>query len=85
MKKLKFERPVKGKSYPDLILDLEACGEGWKEDKSKDKGKYFPIEKDNYIRTIISGIIKAKYPLRVYAANREVVKGIKVLTVRRIE
>ena len=80
--KKKLARPVKGTSWPDLVLQVELQS---KEDKGtdRDKGKPFPIENASSIRPAISGRVKLLYPDREYEANKEVFQGELVLMVRR--
>jgi hypothetical protein len=89
METLEFATPVKGISWPDLILEVEITKK--EDDKTEqDKGRPFPLEKDKQIRALISGNIKYRFPDRLYNANREIYtgknkdyRGKKVLMIRR--
>jgi hypothetical protein len=89
METLEFATPVKGISWPDLILEVEITNKA--DDKTDmDKGRPFPLERERQLRTVISGDIKRRYPNRIYNANLEVYtgknkeyRGKKVLMIRR--
>jgi hypothetical protein len=85
MEVLQLATPIKGKSYPDLVLEIEVSGEGWKDNPGQDKGRPFPADKENYLRSLISRTIKPKYPHREYSAFREELQGTKVIMIRRFK
>lgn len=85
MEVLEMARPVKGTGWVDLVLELPVNGESWKEDASEDFGKPFPNEKEGYLRSLTSGLIKAKYPERIYTVSREVSEDRKFIKVRRLK
>lgn len=94
METAKLVMPIKGVSWPDLVLQVPLNLKGWEKDPSKDLGVPFPFEKRSSIRPAISGRVKMKYPGRIYRATEEVYSGVNpvykeligqlVLMVRRI-
>lgn len=85
MEVLELARPVKGTGWVDLVLEVAVNGENWEADANEDFGKYFPPEKEGYLRSLTSGIIKAQYPERIYKVSREVLADRKFIKVRRLK
>lgn len=85
MEVLELARPVKGTGWVDLVLEVAVNGENWEMDAAEDFGKYFPPEKEGYLRSLTSGIIKAQYPERVYKVSRGILEGKKIIKVRRLK